>query len=262
MAEPPKPQIYPRYCFHLAPTVNTWCLLHAAVVHDLEQHAGFEGENFYFYKNLPIKWVRIIGVVVAIDEYAGRRIYTVDDSSGACIECTIGAPAPVKKDAVRKEESEPEKKAADIDLPPTAAPYEDIRVGSVVDVKGRISIFRDEKQINIEKMAALRSTAQEVALWEKRAKLRTQVLDKPWVLRKRDIRRCRQEAEQSEEKADRKRKRLKEMIEGRAVAEQSVKRPHDQSKASSDEQPSNKASLELRQILQHGGAGKYDALGL
>ncbi|KPM35538.1 hypothetical protein AK830_g11043 [Neonectria ditissima] len=262
MADPSKPPIYPRYCFHLAPTVNTWCLLHAALVHDLEQHAGFEGENFYFYKNLPIKWVRIVGVVVAIDEYAGRRIYTVDDSSGACIECTIGAPAPVREDAAKKDEKKPAKKVADIDPPATSTPYEDIRVGSVVDVKGGVSIFRDEKQINIEKMAALRSTAQEVALWEKRTKLRAEVLDKPWVLRRRDIRRCGQEAEQSEEKAERKRKRLKVMIEGRADAEQSVKRPHKQTKASSDKQPSSKTSLELRQILQHGGAGKYDALGL
>lgn len=44
MSDPAKPPIYPRYCFHLAPTVNTWCLFRVADVHGLDQHEGFEGE--------------------------------------------------------------------------------------------------------------------------------------------------------------------------------------------------------------------------
>ncbi|KAF7552810.1 hypothetical protein G7046_g7292 [Stylonectria norvegica] len=208
------PQIYPRYCFHLSPTVNTWCFLWAAEIHDLERHAGFEGENFYFYKSLPIKWVRIVGAVVAIDEYAGRRIYTVDDSSGACIECMVTiSPAPKKEDTTA-EGGKLRQKDAILNPPPMPAVYADIDVGSIVDVKGGLSIFRDEKQINMEKMTALRSTAQEVTLWEKRARFRTDVLEKPWVLRSRDIRRCRKEAERSEEEAERKKKRLKALVEG------------------------------------------------
>jgi hypothetical protein len=43
MTDQSRPPIYPRYCFHLAPTFNTWCLLRAADVHALDQHEGFEG---------------------------------------------------------------------------------------------------------------------------------------------------------------------------------------------------------------------------
>ncbi|KAH7175579.1 hypothetical protein EDB81DRAFT_770334 [Dactylonectria macrodidyma] len=250
MADPLKPAIYPRYCFHLAPTVNSWCFLHAIDVNNLEQHAGFEGENFYFYKNLPIKWVRVVGVVVAIDELKGLRIFTVDDSSGACIQCTIPIPATAMDGAAPQEE-----KGAAL---PT---YMDIGVGSVVDVKGGISFLFEDRRITIEKMVVVKSTALEVVLWEKRNRFREDVLDKPWVLRSRDIRKCKQEAEQNESKAERKRKRLKAMIEGRA-AEQSAESPAEEPKAGSEKQPGITRSLDLRQILQQGGAGKYDALGL
>ncbi|KAF4463066.1 ob-fold nucleic acid [Fusarium albosuccineum] len=284
MTDSSKHQIYPRYCFHLAPTVNTWCLFRVVDVHGLDQHEGFEGEllylipyralitdltrgeNFYFYRNLPIKWVRIVGVVVAIDEFAGRRVYTVDDSSGACIECVvlISTPGEGTDNAVMATESAPKK--VDANPLPSPALLADIDVGTVVDVKGSISTFREERQLNIEKMIALRSTAQEVALWEKRIKFQSEVLEQPWALRNRDIRRCRKEAERSEEEAERKQKRIKAMIESR-VAKQPPARSEDQEQRSDKQQqqrppPSKTARLDLRQILEHGRRGKYDALGL
>lgn len=222
-----------------------------------------EGENFFFYRSLPIKWVRIVGVVVAIDEYAGRRVYTVDDSSNACIECTILLPQPPKED---DDASKRETKTAQLPehAPPLALQlYTDIDVGSVVDVKGGLSTFRDEKQITIEKMHSVKCTAQEVSLWEKRARFRKDVLDKPWVLRDRDIRRCRKQAERSEEEAERKRKRLKAMIEGQAakqpvkIAKEPPKEPNQDHK-----RPGNHSKVDLRQVIQNGAQGKYDALGL
>ncbi|RSM07379.1 hypothetical protein CDV31_008653 [Fusarium ambrosium] len=260
MSDPARPPIYPRYCFHLAPTVNTWCLFRVADIHGLDQHDGFEGENFYFYGNLPIKWVRIVGVVVAIDDYAGRRVYTVDDSSGACIECTILMSAPQEGVDSAATATDAAPKKVDANPLATTALLANINVGSVVDVKGGISTFREERQLNIEKMVPLRGTAQEVALWEKRIKFQSEVLEKPWVLRNRDIRRCRKEAERSEEEAERKRKRLKAMIEPK-VAKQPT-RSADQDQRSETQQPSKAKRLELRQILEHGERGKYDALGL
>ncbi|KAF7553859.1 hypothetical protein G7Z17_g3358 [Cylindrodendrum hubeiense] len=220
-----------------------------------------QGENFYFYKNLPIKWVRIVGVVVAIDEFAGLRIFTVDDSSGACIQCSIVIPTPAKEVIAQHQQKElAQNTAGTTPPPPQPETYNNIQVGNVVDAKGGISVLWEERRITIEKMLVLRSTAQEVALWEKRTRFRAEVLDKPWVLQNRDLRKCRQEAEQSEDKAERKRKRLKAMIEGRA-AEQSATRLPEQAKFGGEAQPSTR-SLDLRQILQQGGAGKYDALGL
>jgi hypothetical protein len=54
---------------------------------------GCTGKPIYHLLNHPIKWVRITGVVVAVDEFGERMILTVDDSSGSCIECVCAVPA-------------------------------------------------------------------------------------------------------------------------------------------------------------------------
>lgn len=239
--EASRPEIYPRYCFHL------------------EQHAGFQGEGRRmvlclsltpgpgenFYKNLPIKWVRVVGVVVAIDEFAGRRIFTVDDSSGACIEALV-AVAPVQ----------PAVGAANADTEAAAAqprpPHEDIDVGAIIDVKGGLSTFRDEKQIKIERVARLRGTAPEVALWEKRARFRRDVLDKPWVLRSRDIRRCRREAERSDARRS---GHLAPTTARSAEAHQQGAKPKQATRSD--------LAADLKEAIRSGAVrGKYNALGL
>ncbi|EWG38714.1 hypothetical protein FVEG_01868 [Fusarium verticillioides 7600] len=260
MSESAKPPIYPRYCFHLAPTVNQWCLFRVTDIHDLGQYEGFEGENFYFYRNLPIKWVRIVGLVVAIDEFASRRVYTIDDSSGACIECIISIPIS-GGDENRATTGDAVPKKADIDPPQIPDPFPNIDVGCVVDVKGGLSTFRDERQLTIEKMTKVRGTAQEVALWEKRVKFKSEVLEKPWVLRSSEIRRCRKEAERSEEEAERKRKRIKAKVEPQASKQTSKSVGHTE-QTIRQQKPHKEMRLDLRQILEQGGRGKYDALGL
>lgn len=272
MSDAETPPLYPRYCFHLAPTVNSWCFLRAVDVHALEQHPGFEGmlrknrnkprllkdftgENFYFHKNLPIKWVRIVGVVVAIDDFGTRRVYTVDDSTGACIACMVILPD-LELDLKRgNEDGAATKKNVQVEAMSglLTNPFESIDVGSVVDVKGGMSTFREEKQITIEKMLTVRSTEQEMALWEKRARFRKEVLNKPWVLRNRDIRSCRKEAERCEEDAARRKRRIKAARHSEKPAK-SVS--HD------DKRSHVSKRLDLRQVIQNGPKGKYDALGL
>jgi hypothetical protein len=229
------------------------------------QEANYDsGENFFFYRNLPIKWVRVVGIVVAVDEFSGRRVYTLDDSSGACIECMVLIPSTGSK---IDEQGKGDSGQKSDDANPTPQPeYLNLAVGNVIDVKGGLSIYRDEKQLHIEKVTAVRCTAQEVALWKKRAQFRTEVLAKPWVLRSRDIRRCRKEAEHSEEKAEKRRKRLTAILDSRTAGTESEKPPAEKAKRnpiSDKEHPSSsKKSLDLKQILRHGGHGKYDALGL
>lgn len=173
-----------------------------------------------------MRWVRVTGIVVAIDEFYGRRVFTIDDSSGACIE-TITKYTPPPKPEIKTNAtaeapngnvqdtiaSAPEPAAKKDDEPQIALPYEDLDVGHVVDVKGRLTSFRDEMQIEIVKMTTLRSTEQEIALWERRTKFRQEVLERPWTLTEREIRRCQNETETEEEKAARKKRRLKKAAE-------------------------------------------------
>jgi len=143
------------------------------------------------YKNLPIRWVRAVGVVVAIDDYEGRRILTVDDSTGVSVECKIEA----KK---RAEDSNVVPVATRWDQPPPPPPeYGDFDVGHVVEVKGGLCTFRGDNQIKVETVRHVWSTAEEVILWGKRTSFRQQILDPPWILSKAQIRKCKEDAEVS-----------------------------------------------------------------
>ncbi|POS76350.1 hypothetical protein DHEL01_v205264 [Diaporthe helianthi] len=183
MTEKDEDPIYPQYCFHLSPTINRFCPLRSSDIDSLTTHPAFEGQDVFFRRNLPLRWVRIAGMVVAVDEFPHRRIYTVDDSDGLCIECVADLP---------KAESHDPSRATGPIVP------KDVDVGVVVDVKGGLALFRGDKQIKIEKMTVLRSTNEEVVLWEKARQFRGDVLDKPWKLTAREIRRCRKEAERQE----------------------------------------------------------------
>ncbi|KAK4081048.1 uncharacterized protein Triagg1_2580 [Trichoderma aggressivum f. europaeum] len=256
MTESIKAALYPRYCFHLSPTVNAWCLLRAVDIHALDQHAGFEGENFFFYRNLPIKWVRVVGVVVAIEQFFNRRLYTIDDSSGTNIVVVTTPPIPAKP----KDESTGGEQRTDKDADAQEAdPYADIDVGMVVDVKGSVSLFRNEHQINIERMIIVKSTAQEVVLWEKRARFRREVLDVPWVLRDKDVRRCRRDAERSEAEAAK--KKAKKQSRTKEVKSGSTKLPTRDSKSKSSRDDG--VAKTVQKIIGEGAStGKYNALGL
>ncbi|EFZ02590.2 telomere regulation protein [Metarhizium robertsii] len=268
---------YPRYCFHLSPTANNWCLLRVSDIHALKQHAGFEGENFFFYRNLPIKWVRVVGPVVAIDEFHGRRVYTIDDSSGKCIEALINMQPPTPVNNVAELQYQPGTAAGDAANPGALhildppGPYGNVDVGDVVDVKGALSTFRDEKQIKIEKLLIVKSTAQEVKMWGRRSKFRHEVLDNPWILSDKEIRRCRKEAEASQAGSERKKKRLAANSEASTSTRQIKAKTlapglsHESVKPKAKEKTNLKldTAARVKALIRQGSAkGKYSALGL
>ncbi|KAL5871941.1 hypothetical protein ACKVWC_007582 [Pyricularia oryzae] len=202
------PEIYPQYCFHLSPTIHRWCHLRAADVAALTTHPGFEaggtpktGQDLYFHINHPIKWVRIAGVIVAIDEYNSRRIYTVDDGSGVNLECVtiVAVPKPTAGGVAAGIAATSTTTLAYGAFQPRQHTNpripNDLDVGQVVEVKGGVSTFRGARQIKVESVVVLRSTRQEVEFWRRTTELRDTVLARPWTLRRRDVRRCRKEAE-------------------------------------------------------------------
>ncbi|KAK4195211.1 hypothetical protein QBC40DRAFT_211959 [Triangularia verruculosa] len=197
---PPELEFYPQFCFHLSPTIGRWCHLRATDIAALTFNPGFEGQDVYFYGNHPIKWARIAGVVVAIQEFAHRIIYTIDDSSGATIECVVATPPQFPAVTNYKTPRDPNLSADGKPLPKIDGP---IDVGHIIDIKGGISIFRDVKQIRAEKITHLRTTEQEAVFWGKIALLRKEVLCRPWVLDSREVRKLRREEEGRERKKKR-----------------------------------------------------------
>ncbi|KAK6840543.1 hypothetical protein PG995_016297 [Apiospora arundinis] len=192
-----KYEFYPTYCNAVSPTLRTWCPLTAHDIFGLQWKVAVENQKYmFFHLNHPISWVRIVGVVVAIDSFYSRRIYTIDDSSGACIECCVTLPTPDKndnknnsKDATTTTTSKATmSRQQDNDDPlttPAAAaadPYPNIETGLVVDIKGVLTVFRNEPQIGVVKMAHVRSTNAEVAFWAKIRAFRAETLARPWVV--------------------------------------------------------------------------------
>ena len=194
---PPVPlTFYPAYCFSLSPTYDTWARLTVAEVHALTEREGFEGtipqyslilvfhrtlsiswipcvwldltlstagQNTYFHLNHPIKWIRLVGVVVAFDEFPQRWIMLLDDGSGAVIEVTCGRPPSQHNTTSPSDYNIPIAGVAKPTIPlegvtSTGRPIDlnGIDVGTVVKVKGKIGSFRGERQMHLERICMLR----------------------------------------------------------------------------------------------------------
>lgn len=252
------PEIYPQYCFHLSPTVKRWCHLRIADIHALTAHPGFEGQDLYFHLNHPIKWVRLAGIVVAVDDFNAWRAYTIDDSSGETIECHVNIP--------KTGPAQPRDTNTSTDVQQkTTLSDGDLSVGDIIDIKGTIRVFRERRQIKAEKIVHLRSTQQEVDFWGKIDDLRSEILNQPWVLDSKVVRKCRREAEGYNEKQARKERRRARDEEERSAREpiwrESEKRlmppPPTVRKLTTGLEKRPKSAKVAVQIT-----GKYSALGL
>ncbi|KAI0477771.1 hypothetical protein GGR56DRAFT_425382 [Xylariaceae sp. FL0804] len=271
-------EYYPQYCFHLSPTISKWCPLRATDIAGLSLRAGFEGQDIFFYLNHPIRWVRITGVVVAIDEYERRRIYTIDDSTGECIECCLDIPKPSSAESYQKSTASTNRQdgaagtAAD---PPPLPPPSDIDVGTVVDVKGGLGIFREHKQIRIRQLQKVASTDVEVQFWNKIRAFRKSVLGRPWALDGKVVRECRrlQESEADGEerrhaRKDRKKKKKQQQQQQHQRAEsRATDRAADDGEAISNLGTKRHKSTREKEASKAESsrtyyAGQYRALGL
>ncbi|KAL9605886.1 MAG: hypothetical protein Q9179_000950 [Wetmoreana sp. 5 TL-2023] len=228
---------YPSYCFKLSKAFNTWARLTASEVHTLEARNGFEGQNLFFHLNHPIRWVRLVGVIVAFDAYPNRIVMTLDDSSGSAIELfcrkeTKHASAiDTTVDAYGAIKLNGEFKQSDDDLTCTTnegykVHLKDIDIGSVVKVKGGISEFRGEKQITLERIFLVRTTNEEASAWTENAIFYRDVLSKPWVVSEREQQQAKREAEGVEQEREarkerkRRRKEREEQRERKAKGEE------------------------------------------
>lgn len=210
----------------------------------------------YFWRNLPIRWARIVGVVLAVDDYFNKRVLTVDDSSGACVECLFTVPD--KGDAggaIEGAGAEAEARAS------TSSGANGVGigvgVGAVVEVRGRIVEFRDERQIRITSLRPVPSTAHELVLWRKRARFRHLVLDgPPWVVTAAEARRHRRDLLRSGTPL----RRLTKTVR-RAAAD--VGRVEEEDAVGVGGPASEGAGCLLAAGVAEGrGRGRYDALGL
>ncbi|KAK0707515.1 hypothetical protein B0H67DRAFT_494868 [Lasiosphaeris hirsuta] len=269
------PELYPQYCFHLSPTVGCWCPLRAADVVTLRTHPGFAGQQIFFHINHPIKWVRVAGVVIAVDEFNGRKIYTLDDSSGVTITCTVppATPPPGGTNSAvgavgNGDSSKPKSTTTSNTQKQPTIIDGDIEIGHIILVKGVIkTTFWREREIEAVKISHLLSTEQEVQFWEKVEKLRKETLNQPWVLDKRVVRRCQKEAEGHDVDRAKRHKKSASAAPQAAVAEVKPHNKVERSEKAISQPKARNSGLERRPkppnpTIAASLVGKYSALGL
>ncbi|KAF2744659.1 hypothetical protein M011DRAFT_460698 [Sporormia fimetaria CBS 119925] len=224
----PAYRIYPAYCFRSSPTYNTWVKLSISDTHGLRDDNDFIAQNIYFYLNHPIRYVCIVGVVVAIDDIASRyTILTLDDGSGATIEAKLLRVVTKNESGSNISTSTNVSNVSVIDqlgIYSVRVDKHEIDIGTVLKVKGTIAIYRDVKQLVTQRLFIVRTTEEEAKAWKQMSEFKKEVLDTPWRLTKGDHHRIKQEI-----RAERKAK-AKEEAEFKAQEEKYEREKREQEK--------------------------------
>ena len=182
-------QLYPKRYFDRSPTWNQWNDLTAADVQALRTERGFEGQQIYFHLNHPIRFVRIVGIVVDVEITKGGKhvLISLDDGSGSCIEAKT-ALREIKPD---DDAQYPSNTLVDslhvlitLGLPSLHVNNAAIDIGTVVNAKGTLDSFRNVRQLKLEMIRVVKDTNEEARTWAKTARWKRDVLSQPWVLTK------------------------------------------------------------------------------
>ncbi|KAG0127439.1 telomere length regulation Stn1, partial [Tuber indicum] len=158
---------YPRFLFPHSLTFNEWARLTVKDIHErLHRRRGFEGQDVWFYSNHPIRWVRVVGIVVAYDDMEKMVSITVDDGSGYLMDLIAwkGKPPIGKKPKFSFDD------------------LENVSLHSIIKAKGSLGEFRGNKQLLLRRIEVLRDTNDEVNAWTETIRFKKDVLSKPWYL--------------------------------------------------------------------------------
>ncbi|KAJ5720509.1 uncharacterized protein N7483_008443 [Penicillium malachiteum] len=247
--------IYPAFCFKASPTHFTWVKMSVADVHRLQKPRSFEGQRIYFYKNHPIRFVTIAGLIVSKAEVYRRTILTIDDSSGALAEVVIPHSSDPKQQpgsSIKQTESsqsnpntsgqvEPESQedftldAKDTNPKSGVSLVQHVHVsttdqsiidisglvpGTMVKVKGTLTSWRGVIQLNMERFHILRDTNAEMVFLNERLQFLVEVLSSPWVLSDEEIEMLRREGEDGDLRAAEERSKAQIRVKRRAEREE------------------------------------------
>lgn len=142
------------------------------------------GQNIYFYLNHPIRFVRVVGVVVAIDDITSRySALTLDDGSGATVELKIvrdspeeqGLKVPTSTTTISNVNVISQFGVFEITVD-----HRNLDIGTVLKAKGTISEFRGVKQLELKRVQIVSSTDEEAQAWAETAAFKSTVLSIPW----------------------------------------------------------------------------------
>lgn len=170
------------------------------------------GQKIYFASNHPIRYVRLVGIVVTlVDLNQWISVVTVDDSSGAVIDVVIKR---LTSDIAKSIDCPSNTEVSNVNISSGFGPFGvlvdgvELDVGMCVKVKGTITEFRDTKQVDLKRISLVHTTAEEVACWVETADFKRAVLSKHWVLS--DVERTAvEDGLEKESRREKKREKLK-----------------------------------------------------
>ncbi|KAF1911057.1 hypothetical protein BDU57DRAFT_485452 [Ampelomyces quisqualis] len=178
-------RLYPAYCFRASPTYDAWVKISIADVQALRSEPNFPSQ-VYFHLNHPIRYVRIVGAVVAIDDINLKyTVLTIDDGSGATIELKIvRVPLPGQNALITSSETTLKNVQVISQFGVFEVLVDDQRldIGTVVKAKGTIFKFRGLKQLDLKRIWTVSTTNEEARAWAETAEFKQEVLSRPWHL--------------------------------------------------------------------------------
>ncbi|TGO70151.1 hypothetical protein BOTNAR_0003g00450 [Botryotinia narcissicola] len=182
--------LVPPYLYGLSPTIHKWCALRCADIVSLTTRGVyFEDKLIHHHLNHPIRYIKLIGLIVSIDTFARRRVYTIDDSSGVCIECVALLPLS-PSEAPPNSNSHPPPNSPSITTP--QIPWNDISECKVVRILGIVGSYMHVPQLQIVKMGMVGSTDVERKWWDECRELKDPergILGREWVVASEEVER-------------------------------------------------------------------------
>ncbi|KAI9892519.1 MAG: hypothetical protein M1814_001476 [Vezdaea aestivalis] len=189
MTQPQHPLTYfPAPFYDYSHTYNNWVPLFISELHALSAppapHFDTERRPTFFYLNHPIRYIKLVGIVISHDIYArkfgaaigegagkldeelgrtggGRHVVTLDDGSGHTVEIT----GDIKHfENLRRG---------------------DVESGRVWKVKGSMAEFRSVRNVQVETITVFdegSETLKEVQFWQEMVKFRKQFMSEPWAV--------------------------------------------------------------------------------
>ncbi|KAF8542294.1 telomere regulation protein Stn1-domain-containing protein [Trichophaea hybrida] len=168
---------YPPHLFKYSPTYTSWARLTAADLHHRlyrrSDRSGIALDDLWYFTNHPIRWVRIVGIIVAYDEWEKRTQITIDDGSGELID-VIAWKTPSYNHGSKTEVPPPD--------------LTGVHLHAIVKVKGSVDEFRERKQMRLRKVEVIKDTTEEVRCWKEMVEWKRSVLMQPWVVDAKTVR--------------------------------------------------------------------------
>ena len=239
-------------------TWNVWNKFTAADFHNrylLRDKGGFEGQNILFCGNHPIRYFRLMGVVVNIDLKFRYCFLSLDDSSGACVDVKITLRQVSRNDGAVYPSNTLVDEVNVLALPGEPSVMlnnKPVGIGSVIKVKGTLSVFRDVRQIDLKRMFHVANTNAEAAAWAETVQWKRDVLSKPWILSAEKRIRIDQELAR-EEKRLLERSRKRKASHDHSREERQAREAKREAKRKRDEAKFNAGALERSHIIRHPG---------